>query len=173
MLPLRPSSASPHRPQGSISRSTPRFRSKHLNCSLDWQRNVLKVPPSSQIRSIGAPLQRNTIDRAWTVISHVSRRLAPPRRPVSISPTTPTSAPKAILKKLAPAFRSLCLYPRWCPFTRRVYEPIYGQPTHNEQLTSSHHPFEPIPFVSPADEATRTRTGAYPSRVTCRRSNSS
>jgi hypothetical protein len=39
--------------------------------------------------------------------------------------------------------------------TRRIFEPLVGQPTHNKQLTSSQNHFEPILL-----------------RVTCRRSNS-
>jgi hypothetical protein len=45
---------------------------------------------------------------------------------------------------------------------RIVSEPLYGQPTHNEQLTSSQNNFfEPIPFETPADQATPNRIGTY------------
>ena len=108
------------------------------------------VPTSSQIRLFGAPNQGNTISRALTVF--LSRRASSSRfhrrHSNKSSSKPPTSAIKVNLKKLAPAFRSLCLYPRWSHFTRQVYEPLYGQPTHYEQLTSSQTHFRAYPALS-------------------------
>jgi hypothetical protein len=86
-----------------------------LHCSLDWQSPVLLVPTSSQIRLFSAPNQGNTISRALTVI--LSRRVSSSRfhrrHSNKSSSKPPTSAIKVILTKLAPAFRSLCLFRRW------------------------------------------------------------
>ncbi len=67
----------------------------------------------------------------------------------------PTSAIKVILKKLAPAFRSLCLYPRWSPF-------------YQESLRAPLRPAN-------AQRATHTESPSLRAcsvRVTCRRRNS-
>ena len=51
---------------------------------------------------------------------------------------------KSFFKEGGPSLSFSLPLPQVVVFTRSVYEPLYGQPTHNEQLTSSHQtPFEP------------------------------
>jgi hypothetical protein len=129
------------------------FRFQLLNRSLDWQNPVLLVPNSSQIRLFSAPNQVNTISRALTVF--LSRRASSSRfhrrHSNKSSSKPPTSAIKVNLKKLAPAFRSLCLFPRWLL--------LPGESTSSRRVTKP--PSSLTCFESPVDEATPTRPGTY------------
>jgi hypothetical protein len=138
------------------------FRFQLLDCSLDWQSPVLLVPTSSQIRLFGAPNQGNTISRALTTF--LSRRASSSRfhrrHSNKSSSKPPTSAIKVNLKKLAPAFRSLCLFPRWLLLPGESTSPS----TASQRTTSSSRRVTKPPssltcFESPADEATPTRPG--------------
>jgi hypothetical protein len=95
------------------------------------------VPTSSQIRLFGAPNQGNTISRALTTF--LSRRASSSRfhrrHSNKSSSKPPTSAIKVNLKKLAPAFRSLCLFPRWLLLPGESTRPS----TASQRTTSNSH----------------------------------